>query len=188
MAAVATFDADGLWLSTSVCEGAACPAAASVGMRWGRWVDGPEPGDAVVDHAKALVELRRQLGAHVSERVRFSHSGYDGAHPRPQELTSEDAVACVFLKGTALLSVRTSAGFTGVLCEAGDWVWLPAGVPHVFDAGESPDVVFLRQSAGRRGWFPLHTGRSLPPGLPPMEAFVEHLLHELGEDIEGSEA
>jgi hypothetical protein len=82
MAAVATFDADGLWLSTSVCEGAACPAAASVGMRWGRWVDGPEPGDAVVDHAKALVELRRQLGAHVSERVRFSHSGYDGARTR----------------------------------------------------------------------------------------------------------
>lgn len=188
MAAVATFDLDGLWLSTSVCEGAACPPAAALGVRWGRWADGAEPGAADVDRSKALIDLRRRLGAHVSERVQLTGLGYDGAHPRPQELVSEDAVACVFLRGTALLSVRTAAGFTGLLCEAGDWVHLPAGVPHVFDAGESRDVAFLRLSAGTRGWFPLHSGLSLPHALPAMDAFVEQLLHALGEDIEGSEA
>ncbi len=75
-----------------------------------------------------------------------------------------------------------------LLCDAGDWLLLPAGVPHVFDAGESPDVSFLRLTAGTRGWFPWHTGLSLPHSLPAKDAFVEHLLHELGEDIEGSGA
>lgn len=117
MAAVATFDPDGLWLSTSVCEGAACPAAAAVGVRWGSWAEGLERADADLDRSKALTDLRRRLGAHVTERVRLTGIGYDGAHPRPQELVSEDAVACVFLQGTALLSARTLAGFTGLLCD-----------------------------------------------------------------------
>lgn len=188
MTAVATFDYEGLWLSTSVCDGAACPLAASVGASWGRWAEGPGPLDAEVGRSKALAGLRRRLGAHVTERVRLTGIGYDGAHPRPQELASEDAVACVFLHGTALLSVRTPTGFTGLLCEAGDWVLLSAGVPHVFDAGESRDVAFLRLSAGGRGWFPEHTGMPLPHALPAMDAFVEQLLHALGEDIEGSQA
>ncbi len=188
MAAVATFNPDGLWLSTSVCEGAACPLAAALGVRWGRWAEGLEPDAGAADSARALVHLRRELGAHVAEKVRFSGQGYDGANPRPQELAGEEAVACVFLQGTALLSVRTPAGFTSLLCDAGDWLLLPAGVPHVFDAGESPDVSFLRLSAGTRGWFPWHTGLSLPPALPAMDAFVEQLLLELGEDIEGSGA
>lgn len=185
---MATFDSSGCWLSTSVCEGATCPVATSVGVRWGRWAPGPEPREADATHAKAVNDLRRQLGAHVVERVRCVQNGCNGERPRPQELVSADAVACVFLLGTALLSVRTPTGFVGLLCEAGDWVLLPADVPHVFDAGASPDVAFLRLSAGTRGWFPLHTTSPLPPGLPSMDAFVEQLLQALGEDIEGSEA
>lgn len=188
MAAVATFDPDGHWLSTSVCEGAACPLAAALGVRWGRWADGLEPDAGTAERARELAHLRRELGAHVTERFCLAGQGYDSAHPRPQELVGDDAVACVFLQGTALLSVRTPAGFTSLLCDAGDWLLLPAGVPHVFDAGESPDVSFLRLSAGTRGWFPWHTGLSLPPNLPAKDAFVEQLLHELGEDIEGSGA
>lgn len=188
MAAVATFDPDGLWLSTSVCEGAACPLAAALGVRWGRWTDGVDPEAADAPGARALARVKRELGAHVTERVCFSGQVHDGAHPRPQELAGEDALACVFLQGTALLSVRTPAGFTSLLCDAGDWLLLPAGVPHVFDAGESPDVSFLRLTAGTRGWFPWHTGLSLPPGLPAKDAFIEHLLQELGEDLEDRSA
>jgi len=188
MAAVATFDPDGLWLSTSVCEGAACPLASALGVRWGRWAEGLAPDADAVESTRAMARLRRELGPHVVERVRFSHQGHDGAHPRPQELVGDDAVACVFLQGVALLSVRTPAGFTSLLCDAGDWLLLPAGVPHVFDAGGSPDVSLLRLTAGRRGWFPWHSGLPLPPDLPGMDAFVAHLLHELGEDIESSGA
>jgi hypothetical protein len=43
----------------------------------------------------------------------------------------------------------------------------------------------MRLSAGQRGWFPLHTGASMPAELPAMDVFVERLLEALGEDIEG---
>lgn len=190
MTAVATFDRHGHWLSTSVCEHAACPLAASLGVRWGRWSDGLHGVDAHVHDQRAIADVRRLIGPHVTERLRFLNDAANDAALRPslRELEGEAAVAHVFLRGTALLSVRTGEGFTGLLCEAGDWVLLPAGVPHVFDAGIAPDVELLRLSAGTRGWFPWHTGALLPAALPALDAFVEHLLGELGEDIEGREA
>lgn len=189
MTALATFDRHGLWQSTSVCEGATCPVAASAGVRWGRWVDGLSADDAEAGQSSALVALRRQLGLHVAERVQCVAPPEQFLVPsRPLELTSDDGVACAFLQGAALIYLRTPSGFTGLLCEAGDWVLLPAGVAHVFDAGESPDLAFLRLSEGKRGWFPLHTGAALPPKLPTLDVFVEQLLHELGEDIEDGEA
>ncbi|WP_157085068.1 hypothetical protein [Hydrogenophaga palleronii] len=188
MAALATFDRHGLWLSTSVCEGASCPVAASAGMRWGRWVDGHpavDTDEAEVGQSRALVALRRHLGLHVAERVQCVPQAEVLEASRPLELRSDGGVACAFLQGTALIYLRTPSGFTGLLCEAGDWVLLPAGMPHVFDAGASPDLSFLRLSEGTRGWFPLHTGKPLPPTLPGMDAFIAQLLHALGEDIEG---
>lgn len=191
MTAVATFDRQGHWLSTSVCERAACPLAASLGVRWGKWSDGLDDTapDADAQHQRALTQVRQLIGPHVSERLRFAHTAAnDAVRPSLQELEGEGAVAHVFLQGTVLLSVRTGDGFTGLLCEAGDWVLLPAGVPHVFDAGATPDVELLRLSAGTRGWFPWETGTPLPAALPALDAFVEQLLHELGEDIDGGSA
>lgn len=177
-------------MSTSVCEHAACPLAASLGVRWGRWSDGhPELESDEALARYALADLRRLIGPHTTERLRFSrHAANDVLRAPPRELEGEAAVAHVFLQGTALLSVRTQEGFTVVLCEAGDWVLLPAGVPHVFDAGAAPDVELLRLSAGTRGWFPWHTGTALPEALPALDAFVEQLLSALGEDIESDGA
>ncbi len=184
MPAIARFDVDGLWLSTSVCDGAACPQAASLGVRWGRWSDGGESSVDEAERARAFIDLRRQIGPHVVERVHFADQEATVARARPQEMAGDASVACVFLRGSALLSLRTTEGFTGLLLDAGEWVLLPAGVAHVFDAGPVPEVSFLRLSAGRRGWFPLPTGRPLPPALPARDAFVDQLLVALGEDIE----
>jgi 1,2-dihydroxy-3-keto-5-methylthiopentene dioxygenase len=192
MAAVATFDPNGVWLTTSVCEGAACPSAAAEGVRWGRW--SAESGSDAPVRVRAVERLqvdalKRRFGVACEERVTLSvaaeHRGY--WRPAPRELTSDKAGVCVFLQGTALVLVRTSAGFTGLLCEAGDWVYLPSGLPHVFDAGAHPDAEVIRLCEGSGGWFPEHTGRVLPPALPTMDAFVERLLHDLGEELESSE-
>ncbi len=177
MTAVATFDRQGHWLSTSVCERAACPLAASLGVRWGKWSDGLVDMDADAQGQRALAHVGQLIGPHVAERLRFSpDAANDAVRPTPLELEGEGAVAHVFLQGT------------GLLCEAGDWVLLPAGVPHVFDAGAAPDVELLRLSAGTRGWFPWETGTPLPAALPALDAFVEQLLHELGEDIDDGSA
>lgn len=192
MAAIATFDPDGLWLTTSVCEGAACPFAASAGVRWGRWpgeAGTSESRDAWNVHPSHVGALKRQFGLDCEERVSLSfaqeHLGY--WRPARQELASDKAGVCVFLRGTALVLVRTSAGFTGLLCEAGDWVYLPPGLPHVFDAGARPEAEVLRLSEDSGGWFPEPTGRALPEALSTMDAFVERLLFELGEALESGE-
>ncbi len=189
MTAIATFDHQGQWLDTSVCEGAACPWVGALGVSWGRCAavtDDMARAEEEVLRSRELAALHRRLGAHVSEHVHIDPLPHAGVHavPPPVEIAGENATACVFMRGTALLSVRTSQGFTCLLLEAGEWVLLPAGVAHVFDAGPSPDVSFLRLSAGRRGWFPLPTGRRLPPALPAREAFVDQLLMALGEYIE----
>ncbi len=179
MPAIATFDPGGSCISVSVCEGATCPLVRAAGVRWGRWAEEPEPGDAELAGNPALTELRRELGPHLAERLSAG-----AVATRPLELVSDDAMACVFLAGSMLLSLRTKAGFTSLLFEAGDWVHLPAGVPHVFDAGEAAGLAWLRLSAGPRGWFPWRTGRCLPPGLPTKDAFVDHLLVALGQETE----
>jgi 1,2-dihydroxy-3-keto-5-methylthiopentene dioxygenase len=189
MTAIATFDHQGQWLSTSVCEGATCPLARALGVSWGRCpVVGDDVARAEVEvlRSRELAGLRRRLGAHVSERIHIGPPPHAGVHavPPPVEIAGENPTACVFLQGTALLSLRTPEGFTCLLLDAGEWVLLPAGVTHVFDVGESPDVSFLRLSAGRRGWFPLPTGQPLPPALPAKDAFVDQLLMALGEEIE----
>lgn len=192
MAALATFDPGGLWLTTSVCEDAACPSAVFAGVRWGRWplkAESGESRDAWNVDPVQVGALQRRFGVGCQERVSLSvaaeHLGCQ--RPAPRELASEKAGVCVFIRGMSLLLVRTDRGFTGLLCEAGDWVYLPSGLPHVFDAGASPDADVLRLCEGSGGWFPEPTGRVLPEALPTMDAFVDRLLLELGEALEGGE-
>lgn len=189
MAALATFDPTGVWLTTSVCEDATCPLAAESGVRWGRWPAEVESGESIqawLGDPSYVGTLKRRFGVNCEERVSLSlaekHRGY--WRPTPRELASDKPGVTVFVRGTALVLVRTGKGFTGLLCEPGDWVYLPARLPHVFDAGTTPDVEVLRLCEGSGGWFPEHTGQALPHALPTMDAFVERLLCELGEELE----
>ena len=68
------------------------------------------------------------------------------------------------LDSAGLFYLPTAEGYLGLLVEGGEWVAIPAGAPHFFDAGEaaSPD--------------------GLPAALPRFEAFVEEVLAMTGND------
>ena len=68
------------------------------------------------------------------------------------------------LDSAGLFYLPTAQGYLGLLVEGGEWVAMPAGAPHFFDAGEaaSPD--------------------GLPAALPRFEAFVEEVLAMTGND------
>ena len=70
------------------------------------------------------------------------------------------------LDRVGLFYLPTQDGYLGLLFEAGEWVALPAGKPHVFDAGEA------------------HSFDGLPPALPLFEAFVEQVLSLTGNDAD----
>lgn len=188
MTALATFDTQGHWLSTSVCDDAVCRVASDAGIRWGRapavLKHGRAPGPVPTSHLRGLRQL---LGPCTQERFRptpaMAH-GQRNARPAPrQELISEDAGACLVLAGQVLLWVRSAQGFTALLLEPGDWAFLPANVPHALETGQLAELDLLRLSSGLRGWFPWPTPTQLPQALPLVDDFVDSLLNQLGEEI-----
>ena len=70
------------------------------------------------------------------------------------------------LERASLFYVRTEDGYLGLLFEAGEWVAMPAGKPHFFDAGEAGSL------------------DGLPAALPLFEAFVEEVLALTGNDAD----
>ena len=69
------------------------------------------------------------------------------------EHTHGDAEIRFFLGGAGLFYIRRAdGGAFGLLCEATDWVAIPAGARHWFDAGEQPDFDALRLFSTELGW------------------------------------
>jgi 1,2-dihydroxy-3-keto-5-methylthiopentene dioxygenase len=191
MAALVSFDADGRWGRTLVCEQRVREALQARGLQHGRW---PlrEPGADTLESVLAtygaeLGALREQLAVRGVDRVRL-HPGHDGWPALRQQFLAEhvhaDPEIRFFLDGAGLFYLRTDDGYLGLLCEAGDWVVVPAGTPHAFDAGEQPDFDALRLFASPEGWRAQPTGTELPEALPRFDAFRDHLIALLGEAVD----
>jgi 1,2-dihydroxy-3-keto-5-methylthiopentene dioxygenase len=70
------------------------------------------------------------------------------------------------LDSAGLFYLPVSDGYLGLLVEAGEWVSVPVGTPHFFDAGEAESF------------------DALPASLPLFEAFVEEVLSLTGNDAD----
>ena len=70
------------------------------------------------------------------------------------------------LRAPGLFYFSTTDGVLGLLVEAGDWVSVPEGTAHFFDAGEAESF------------------EGLPTALPLFEAFVEEVLSMTGNDAD----
>ncbi len=164
MSAVATFDVRGQLLDLSSCSAQRCTIAEASGVRWGPRVKaGP---------------LRRWLGGGYEEMLRLVPRLRDAAR---REIVSEEAGGLLVHHGVVLVWLATPEGHAGVLLEAGDGIYLPAGVPHAVDASGPGPIDVRRFVAGGRGWFPRATGQRLPASLPEAPVFIDTLLAELGE-------
>ena len=73
-----------------------------------------------------------------------------------------------------------------LLCEAGDWVALPAGLRHFFDAGDEADFDALRLFTAPDGWVAQPTDAPAA-ALPLMDEFVALLAEEVGVDVASAE-
>jgi len=189
MAALALFDAAGHWQDTLVCEHRIAPWLQGLGVGWGLLQLGPapepdEPGAEAWLQAQQgrLATLGQGLGLHRIDRVRVT-PGQPGWPALRQQFTQEhrhsEAELRVFLAGAGLFTVRHPEGFVGLLCEVGDWVALPAGLAHSFDAGAEPHFDALRLLGQAEGWVAQPSGLQRP-GLPDFDAFVSQLLEQTG--------
>ena len=194
MAALVCFDAEGRWQDTLVCDHLIGRSLAQAGVAWGRWpvreVDGSDAAAVRAAYGKEIDEIAALPGrfeVQSADRVRVAPGQPGWPALRAQFLTEHthaDAEIRFFLEGAGLFYVRSGEGYVGLLCEAGDWVALPAGTTHAFDAGAEPDFDALRLFADPKGWIAQPTGRALPAALPLFDDFVERLLDMTGHEAE----
>lgn len=190
MAALVHFDKRGRWGETLVCEHRIAGALAALGLRSGRvpvHEDLGEGLEAVCNvYAAELADLQRVLDVRSIDRITLRPGHFDWPRLRRSFLTEHthaEAEIRLFLSGTGLFHLRHADGFVGLLCEAGDWVSVPAGMAHTFDGGEQPDFDALRLFGSSEGWVARPTG-ARGPRLPLLDDFAVQLLSLSGQALE----
>ncbi|MBL8404514.1 MAG: AraC family ligand binding domain-containing protein [Dechloromonas sp.] len=177
MAALVRFDAKGSWGKTLLDARAVGDALRSLGLSYGRWprrAVGDGSLDAVLAaYGPELDSLKSQLSIRHVDRVTVKPGNPDWPvlrHRFLAEHTHADAEIRYFLGGSGLFYIRCSDGHLALLCEAGEWIVVPAGMPHFFDAGEHPDFDALRLFSIPQGWEADFTG-SRTSRLPTFDKF-----------------
>ncbi|RCW71409.1 hypothetical protein [Pseudorhodoferax soli] len=193
MVALARFDTQGQWEETWVCDGLVRQHLAPTGVQFGRWPLRPlqlQAGDGLAAVQAAYGEELAALGSHFplhgADRLALAPGDAHWPALRRQFLAEHrqgGAEVRFFLSGTGLFYLRSADGFLGLLCEAGEWVALPEGLAHAFDAGDAPHVEALRLFVQPQGWVAEPTGAVLP-ALPLYDDFVAQLLEQVGEELE----
>lgn len=196
MVALVRFDAEGRWGDTLVCDQLVQQHLEPAGVRWGRWpVRALQPAisksDSLLDelssvYKQELTALADHFSLQSADRVTIAPGHPGWPELRGQFLTEHrhaDAEIRFFLGGEGLFYIRDVDGFLGLLCEAGEWVALPAGLAHSFDAGGEPQFDAVRLFGAADGWVAEATGAPVAE-LPLFDDFVGELLERMGEALQ----
>ncbi|VAW89870.1 1,2-dihydroxy-3-keto-5-methylthiopentene dioxygenase [hydrothermal vent metagenome] len=105
-------------------------------------------------------------------------------HPKRGELRSQflgehthsDFEARFFVEGRGLFYLHIKGQVYGLMCEAGDLISVPKGIPHWFDMGELPDFKCIRLFSDPADWVAEYTDSSIAASFPSFERFAEQYL------------
>ncbi len=134
-------------------------------------------GEAVLDAYRESVErLKARYGFQSVDVVSL---GPD--HPEREALrrkflaehTHHDFEVRFFVAGSGLFYIHAGERVYGVLCERGDLISVPAGVPHWFDMGGAPDFKCIRFFTTPEGWVAEFTGSDIAARFPDLDAFCQ---------------
>lgn len=149
-----------------------------VGVRFEQWeASAPiAPGasqDAVIAAYRADIDrLMREEGYQSVDVISLAPDHPDRATLRQKFLNehthSEDEVR-FFVAGSGQFTLHIEGKVYDVLCEAGDLIGVPDGIPHWFDMSESPCFVAIRLFTNKDGWVANFTGTDIAGRFPRME-------------------
>ncbi|NHN83514.1 cupin domain-containing protein [Acetobacter musti] len=151
----------------------------TIGVRFERW-DGAEAPPREADEAAVLERYRPWLdrlmgetGAGSADVIRIDVNTPNREALRAKFLSehvhTEDEVR-FFVHGAGHFVLHVDEHVYDVGCTQGDLISVPAGTPHWFDAGETPDVVALRIFTNRDGWIADYTGDDIALRFPARAA------------------
>jgi len=74
-----------------------------------------------------------------------------------------------FVEGKGLFCLHIGDEVLQVLCEADDWISVPAGTKHWFDMGSAPQFCAIRFFDNPDGWVAQFTGNSIAETYPLLD-------------------
>ena len=90
-----------------------------------------------------------------------------------QEHTHTENEIRLFVQGQGLFYLHIGQKVYGILCQKGDLLSVPAGTPHWFDFGESPNLVAIRFFEDPTGWIAHYTGKDIANHFEKLEVELE---------------
>ncbi|MFT8789190.1 1,2-dihydroxy-3-keto-5-methylthiopentene dioxygenase [Komagataeibacter saccharivorans] len=149
---------------------------AAIGVRFERWDspvvpprDAPE-AEVLAAYRPYLDQLMGETGAGSADVLRVGPDTEGWAQARRKFLSehvhSEDEVR-FFVHGQGNFILHVNDRVYNVCCTARDLISVPAGTPHWFDGGTTPDFVTLRIFTNTDGWIAQYTGSDIAASFSP---------------------
>jgi 1,2-dihydroxy-3-keto-5-methylthiopentene dioxygenase len=158
------------------------------GIRFERWASGtpwesPPGGGPGPDQEAILARYAREIARVQAEgpyptvdAIRMTPDHPDREALRHKFLAehthSEDEVR-FFVEGRGLFCLHLGDEVLQLVCEADDWIAVPAGTPHWFDMGSAPSFCALRFFNNTEGWLARFTGSAIAERFPLLDELLE---------------
>jgi 1,2-dihydroxy-3-keto-5-methylthiopentene dioxygenase len=151
------------------------------GIRFERWpARATPPSDASPEqilsaYAEEIDRVQRQGGYPTVDAIRLGPDHPDRRALRQKFLAEhthgEDEVR-FFVEGRGLFCLHIGDEVLQLICEADDWIAVPAGTRHWFDMGSRPHFCALRFFHNPEGWVAEFTGDAIAGSYPLLDELL----------------
>lgn len=149
-----------------------------------------EQWDTLSGHAQPSISDASILEAYSDQTARLKKRyGFQSAdvihmqadHPQKEairarflsEHTHSDFEVRFFVEGRGLFYLRHEDKIYALLCEKGDLISVPAGMPHWFDMGSQPHLSCIRLFTDEAGWVAAYTGTPYCKNFPDLDQTLQ---------------
>ena len=151
---------------------------ASRGIRFQRWparaalAAGASEAEILAAYGDEVKRVQSEGGYPTVDAIRLNPDHPDREALRSKFLAehvhSEDEVR-FFVEGRGLFCLHIGDEVLQVICQADDWIAVPAGTRHWFDMGPEPQFCALRFFHNPEGWVAQFTGDPIAQGYPLLD-------------------
>ncbi|MCU0529314.1 MAG: acireductone dioxygenase [Cyanobium sp. Prado107] len=154
---------------------------AARGIRFERWPAratlpaGASPERILEAYAEEIARVQQEGGYPTVDAIRLTPDHPDRLTLRKTFLAehthSEDEVR-FFVEGRGLFCLHLGNEVLQLICEADDWIAVPAGTRHWFDMGPEPRFCALRFFHNPDGWVARFTGDAIARSYPLLDQLL----------------
>ena len=151
-------------------------------QRWPARANLPEGADQaaiLAAYAEEVAAVQRDGVYQTVDAIRLQpdHPDRDALRQKflAEHTHSEDEVR-FFVEGQGLFCLHIGDEVLQLVCEADDWISVPAGTKHWFDMGPEPQFCALRFFNNTEGWVAQFTGDAIAKHFPTLPELLNPAL------------